>query len=361
MEPSISVVVPVWDGEALLGPLVEMLECAAEGLAPGEWECVLVDDGSADGTWAEASRLAEARPWLRPHRAPHAGLGAARNLGASLAEGKLVWFVDADDAVAPGALARVAGRMREDALDVLLIGGEPEYATPALEDALPQYREMLERRWAPGGGVSSGRDALVGMVSAGSWCPCAWLMVLRRAYLMESGARNAEGVLNEDNLLALRAVSRAGRVGVDPAPLYRYRVREGSLQGSTRHGEARLLAHLELLRLFEEERLSALASGDLELASAVATLSSWFVEVCAREGGSVDPLSWPALSDPRFSALAPSARVAQALAAERSRAEAAEAEATRLSSELAARPEPGGRAALRELGRALARRLGARG
>ena len=85
MEPSISVVVPVWDGEALLGPLVEMLERAAEGMEPGSWECVLVDDGSSDGTWAEASRLAEARPWLRPHRAPHAGLGAARNLGASLA------------------------------------------------------------------------------------------------------------------------------------------------------------------------------------------------------------------------------------------------------------------------------------
>lgn len=113
--PTISVVVPVWDGEALLGPLVEMLERAAEGLASGEWECILVDDGSSDGTWAEASRLAEARPWLRPHRAPHAGLGAARNLGASLARGESVWFVDADDGVALGALARVAGRMREDA------------------------------------------------------------------------------------------------------------------------------------------------------------------------------------------------------------------------------------------------------
>ena len=66
MEPSISVVVPVWDGEALLGPLVGMLERAAEGMEPGSWECVLVDDGSSDGTWAEASRLAEARPWLRP-------------------------------------------------------------------------------------------------------------------------------------------------------------------------------------------------------------------------------------------------------------------------------------------------------
>mgnify|MGYP003352564051 CR=1 FL=1 len=36
-----------------------------------DFELIVIDDGSRDGTWAIANRLAEARPWLRPLQNPH--------------------------------------------------------------------------------------------------------------------------------------------------------------------------------------------------------------------------------------------------------------------------------------------------
>jgi polyisoprenyl-phosphate glycosyltransferase len=49
--PSISVVVPVYNSAATLGELVSRLEQVLSGVTPG-FELVLVNDGSADGSWA---------------------------------------------------------------------------------------------------------------------------------------------------------------------------------------------------------------------------------------------------------------------------------------------------------------------
>ena len=53
------------------------------------------------------------------HLPERAGRGAARNAGLDIARGDHVWFVNATDRVAPGALALVAERMRE--ADVLVV------------------------------------------------------------------------------------------------------------------------------------------------------------------------------------------------------------------------------------------------
>lgn len=70
----ISVVVPVFHGEATLRPLCERLAAA---LAPrgAPFELILVDDGSRDGSWAEIERLA-AREDL-----PLVGVRLSRNYG----------------------------------------------------------------------------------------------------------------------------------------------------------------------------------------------------------------------------------------------------------------------------------------
>lgn len=347
----LSVVVPMRDCSGYVRTLLGNLD--AQGLGEGEYEVVAVDDGSADGTATELALEATSRPNLRVLRLDGRGAGAARNAGMGAARGDFLYFMDADDSLLPGSLARLLSRVEAERLDCLLFGGEPVYETDELERLVPQYRGLLERRWAPEGAVT-GRDAIVAQAAIGDFCPCVWLMLLRTGSVRAAGARFPEGIVNEDNAFALRAMLGAGRLAVDPGSFYRYSVREGSVTSSNRSGEARWLAHLELLGIFEGEAREA--EGDAELAAAVRELSSWFAEVCVRDCPD-DPLSVLA-GRPEAAALSPAARLAGTAALERARAEAAEERSRELEAELSEWRGPGVRRSLGLLRGALARRLG---
>jgi glycosyltransferase involved in cell wall biosynthesis len=69
--PTVSVVVPVFNGEAALRELVSRLERTLSD-ASREFELILVNDGSGDRSWEVISQLSRAHPWVR-------GLDLARN------------------------------------------------------------------------------------------------------------------------------------------------------------------------------------------------------------------------------------------------------------------------------------------
>jgi undecaprenyl-phosphate 4-deoxy-4-formamido-L-arabinose transferase len=84
--PEISLVVPVYNEESTLEEVYRQAVAALEGLGR-PYEVILIDDGSADGTWAIVERLNDADPHVRgvrfkrnfgQHPAMHAGLVRAR-------------------------------------------------------------------------------------------------------------------------------------------------------------------------------------------------------------------------------------------------------------------------------------------
>jgi glycosyltransferase involved in cell wall biosynthesis len=109
--PSVSVVVPTVDRSAVLGDCLEALVAQAHD----DYEVIVVDDGSRDGTRALVERFAERDegPAIRYTRLEGQGAGAARNAGIALSRAELVCFVD-DDALPPSGWlsALVAGAAR---------------------------------------------------------------------------------------------------------------------------------------------------------------------------------------------------------------------------------------------------------
>jgi CDP-glycerol glycerophosphotransferase len=133
-QPTISVVIPVYAVEEYLGACLDSIL----GQAPDGLEVIAVDDASPDGSGRILDARSKEDPRLRVlHLADNAGPGNARNVGLAEASGEYVWFVDADDLLASGALASVAARLGQDRPDVLLI--DYEYLYPGGATA-PGYR-----------------------------------------------------------------------------------------------------------------------------------------------------------------------------------------------------------------------------
>jgi glycosyltransferase involved in cell wall biosynthesis len=77
----------------------------------GQWELVIVNDGSSDGTsLAVAPFLADARVHLIEQ--PNRGVAAARNEGIAHSRGEFVAFLDADDLWEAGKLSAQVARFR---------------------------------------------------------------------------------------------------------------------------------------------------------------------------------------------------------------------------------------------------------
>jgi glycosyltransferase involved in cell wall biosynthesis len=133
MGQDISIVIPVYNGAAYLEACLK----AVHELHPAPLECIVVDDGSTDGS-AEIARAAGVTVIVSPCRR---GPSRARNLGAARARGAILLFVDADVVVPPDTLARLAARFAEDpARDAVIGSYDFEPASPAL---LSQYRNLL--------------------------------------------------------------------------------------------------------------------------------------------------------------------------------------------------------------------------
>ena len=114
MEPLVSVVIPVFNGERFLREAVESV--LAQKYSP--LEIIMVDDGSTDGTADVARSLPETVRYLHQ---TNQGPAAARNRGIERAQGSLIAFADADDLWPEDKLAlQLPYLMRDPAAEVVM-------------------------------------------------------------------------------------------------------------------------------------------------------------------------------------------------------------------------------------------------
>jgi glycosyltransferase involved in cell wall biosynthesis len=89
---------PVYNGGPYLAPAIESIL----GQSYRDFELILLDDGSTDGSAAVMDRYADADGRIRLIRVPHRGYVVALNEGLELARGRFIARMDADDIALPG-------------------------------------------------------------------------------------------------------------------------------------------------------------------------------------------------------------------------------------------------------------------
>jgi len=113
------VVVPIWNPGPYLDRCVNSL--LAQTLEPGQYDVVLVDDGSTDGTGDRLDALAEQHSHFTVVHQPNSGWpGRPRNVGVDRATGDWVQFVDQDDSLAPDALRRLVALGDQASADIVI-------------------------------------------------------------------------------------------------------------------------------------------------------------------------------------------------------------------------------------------------
>ena len=110
--PKATVVVPVYNVEKYLEKCVDSILAQTEP----DFELLLVDDGSTDGSGRLCDKLAEKDGRVRVIHQKNQGLGGARNTGIQQAQGDWLLLVDSDDWIEPQTLEKtMEAGLREEA------------------------------------------------------------------------------------------------------------------------------------------------------------------------------------------------------------------------------------------------------
>lgn len=113
---AISVIVPVYNTGAFLEKCVRSIEAQTFT----DYELILIDDGSTDGSGTMCDKLAERDARIRVVHQKNAGLSAVRNRGVSLASGEYILFIDSDDFIEPEMLSQMMGAARLQGADIVM-------------------------------------------------------------------------------------------------------------------------------------------------------------------------------------------------------------------------------------------------
>ncbi|MGH3164334.1 MAG: glycosyltransferase family 2 protein [Trebonia sp.] len=219
--PAISVIITVHGVADYLGRCLDSI--LGQDGAGADIELVAVDDASPDR--GGAILAARQDPRLTLIRTDSAvGPGRARELGLKEATGEYLWFVDADDELADGALAGVAAALDRLRPDVLVIDYENIYAdgkvTPSGADrSVPELTTLADS------------PVLLWVTMS------MWNKVFRRDFLVGLGIPFGPGIY-EEVPVALAGLLTASTIGVLDRVCYRYRrSRAGSFMAevSDRH------------------------------------------------------------------------------------------------------------------------------
>ena len=91
--PVLSIIVPVYKVEQYLPACIDSIRAQTFT----DWEMILVDDGSPDGSGAICDRYATQDSRIKVIHKPNGGVSAARNDALDIARGRYITFVDGDD------------------------------------------------------------------------------------------------------------------------------------------------------------------------------------------------------------------------------------------------------------------------
>lgn len=231
----ISVVVPVYNLERLLPRCMNSLLSQTFH----NFEIILVDDGSTDGSSALCDKHVATHPNIvRCIHKPNGGLSSARNAGMNAAKGDYVIFPDPDDWVEPNYLEQLSILQEQYRADLVCTGHFIDYDTESIPANPNQSLRVMPRE-----------AAQVALLIPPCISGFAWNKLYRLDIIQENNLQFLDDVgTTEDLDFAFRYLQFCNTVCFDPSKrTYHYYQRSGA---ATRSGFS--LKKLQAIHTYEK-------------------------------------------------------------------------------------------------------------
>ena len=217
--PEITIIVAVHNVRDQVGAAIASLRAQSFP----DFEALVIDDGSTDGSADVAREAWGDDPRFRLIQQANRGLSAARNTGLAQARGAFVAFLDGDDAYAPACLAALRAAIQREGTDWSACAINLWYAdgSEIPHPAMHACKDTGEARCLS---LTDARDAV-------RVFPSAWNKLYRRASLAD--LRFTEGSWFEDHEFFWAFAAAHPDLAYIPDPLYRHRRgRVGQITGT---------------------------------------------------------------------------------------------------------------------------------
>ncbi len=218
-QPEISLIIPVYN----TAPFLDRCVKSVLSQTFTDFELILVDDGSTDGSGALCDGYAAGHGNVRALHVPNGGAARARKLGVQEAAGRLVTFIDSDDYLEPEYLAVLHGNMEQGGFDIVTCN----YRNVRGRTSCPSCPQF-PRAYIDCGSfgevmalVHRDRSLLLGPVCK-----------LFRRELLDGIDFHEGAAIGEDYCMCVEAFGRAGRVRCLRESLYNRVIQGGSMSHS---------------------------------------------------------------------------------------------------------------------------------
>ena len=235
-------IVPVYNTEAFV---LRCLQSVVNQDIPGDdYEIIIVDDGSTDGSRDLIESFAREHRQVRILTQENAGVSAARNLAIDNTRGRYIQFVDSDDFLEHNVMGPLLQRAIDLDVDALIFNYKPVNVEGQV---YPHSREDFSLSSQ----VMTGAEYLDSHVMT----PYIWRFLIRRDYLNQGQWRFDPSLLVcEDGALIAQVLLHASLVAHDEAAPYRYMRRDDSAMHNqdAQHLRRRLFSQVDAAASIDE-------------------------------------------------------------------------------------------------------------
>lgn len=209
--PEISIIVPVYNVKKYLEKSLNSIQ----NQSFKNWECIVVDDGSTDGSGEICENFGKRDSRFRVFHKENGGVSSARNYGLKEASGQYITFADPDDWVEENFLSTLYELITRTGADVAQCGFYQEFTTYQKKKTIIEEERLL-----------GFEDAIEGLLHKNVLPSYLWNKIYKKEIATK---KFPEGKNYEDAFTIPEWFKNVRKVALSPTLIYHYRMRGKSI------------------------------------------------------------------------------------------------------------------------------------